>query len=410
MPINSEPLKTSPQHTVYRQTQAMASGPAGIDPKGGDFQAGFIPGISLCTVGEAIGHYAWCDPVFIDQIAKEGAKYGAGVKSRFTHPTMCSDGLGNYLGRLKNFRKSDDGQQALADLHLHPAAWDAPNGALAPYVLELAATDAKALATSIVFDLDDEAMRKFRAENQAATVDVIDGKEVTRSRFKSPDPNNTNNYDHVRLAKLWAGDLVDDPAANPGGLFAGHDPAAEATALVDFALGLSQNLPTLQTFDAVHPERIRQFVTNYLASHGLALTPTAAPPVDPRADLTAQLERYVAKFGAIKAAAYLLSEKYDWPAALEAHAAELADQLATNAKIYATQLDQDAAAHAKQLTEALAKIDDLEKRLAACNLGQPKPLSQRDPDTQPRPARFETLTPGQRQFVRHSSPPATSSN
>lgn len=93
------------------------------------------------------------------------------------------------------------------------------------------------------------------------------------SGFKSPDPLNVKNLPHARIGELRAGDVVDDPAANPTGLF--HRPnemLSQATGLLDFVFGKAQNTPALSAFGAeIAPERVREFVTTYLANSGLSI-------------------------------------------------------------------------------------------------------------------------------------------
>lgn len=71
-----------------------------------------------------------------------------GLKSRFAHPTLSSDGLGKFLGRARNARV--DGDRVRADLHLDPSSFATPAGNLGQYVLDLAASDPDALSSSLV--------------------------------------------------------------------------------------------------------------------------------------------------------------------------------------------------------------------------------------------------------------------
>ncbi|AMV16591.1 hypothetical protein [Planctomyces sp. SH-PL14] len=50
------------------------------------FEAGLIEGVSLITEGEALGHEAWIDSVFAQQVADALNASEKGVKSRFTIP------------------------------------------------------------------------------------------------------------------------------------------------------------------------------------------------------------------------------------------------------------------------------------------------------------------------------------
>lgn len=92
----------------------------------------------------------------------EGLGNGAkqGIRSRFTHPTLCEDGLGNYLGRARDFFLSEamaaDGSivpAVRADLFFDETAMQTPpkgGKPLGVYVMDLAESDPDALSSSIV--------------------------------------------------------------------------------------------------------------------------------------------------------------------------------------------------------------------------------------------------------------------
>ncbi|MEM1205105.1 MAG: hypothetical protein AAGN66_17880 [Acidobacteriota bacterium] len=244
-----------------------------VDREGGLYGAGIIPQVSLITCGEALGHYKWIDETFVQQVhdaVLAAGDEGVGVKSRFTHPGMSSDGLGKTVGRARDPQISDDGRQVYADLHILESAHRAPDGNLASYVMDLAEEDPETFAISIVFDRDVLAEEEFKLANSKAPA------PGESPFFESPDPDNVEHYDHVRLASLHAADFVDEPAANPGGLFHRVDVPAEATAAVAFVLGQSDEAPA-ETF-GVHPERARQFVGRYLANEGLAVVDVTEVP------------------------------------------------------------------------------------------------------------------------------------
>jgi len=88
-----------------------------------------------------------------------------GTKSRFTHPTMCDDGLGKFLGRAKNARMDTvklnrDGEVVLlhcvrADLYFNQTALDTPPSGGKPlgvYVMDLTESDPDAISSSVVID------------------------------------------------------------------------------------------------------------------------------------------------------------------------------------------------------------------------------------------------------------------
>lgn len=96
----------------------------------------------------------------IKKLVSMGRKNSQGLKSRFTHPSLSSDGLGSFLGRVKNIRQDTvtvkrDGEitpllAMRGDLHLAEAAFSSPRGNLGDYVLDLAEEDSDALSSSLV--------------------------------------------------------------------------------------------------------------------------------------------------------------------------------------------------------------------------------------------------------------------
>lgn len=236
-----------------------------IERDGGDFGAGLIRGFAVITRGEALGHGFWIDHDMLQSVASAINASDNGIKSRFTHPTMSSDGLGKYLGRVK--LAEVDGDVVRADLHLAESAKTTPDGNLADYVMDLAENDPDVFGTSIAFEIDFEATEQFMLDN---------GGERDRwgeiSGFESPDELNSQNMPHIRISELRAVDTVDEPAANPSGLFYATDIPAEADRLLSYALGLSDATPASTCF-GVDPDRASGFVQRFLNQHGLEVVP-----------------------------------------------------------------------------------------------------------------------------------------
>lgn len=116
-----------------------------------------------------------------------------GLKSRFKHPTLSSDGLGNFLGRAKDFRLDKtttfDGETVpavRADLHFSDTAFDSPSGNLGKYVMDLAEDDPEAMSTSLVlhaektqqFNEDDEPTELLWMPTRLFASDVVDTGEA----------------------------------------------------------------------------------------------------------------------------------------------------------------------------------------------------------------------------------------
>ena len=111
------------------------------------------------------------DRASLEALVKLGNAKQGGLKSRFTHPNMSSDGLGKFLGRARNLRmdKAVDartGRTVAAvrgDLHFDKTALETPpegGKPLGEYVMDLAESDPEALSSSIVVQADQEFRRK----------------------------------------------------------------------------------------------------------------------------------------------------------------------------------------------------------------------------------------------------------
>lgn len=96
-----------------------------------------------------------------------------GLKSRFTHPDMSSDGLGKHLGRSTNFslgtaldaRTKEKVPAVRADLAFNKTAMETPPNGGRPYgeyVMSLAETDPDAISSSLVVNGVDFFLRDKR--------------------------------------------------------------------------------------------------------------------------------------------------------------------------------------------------------------------------------------------------------
>lgn len=160
---------------------------------------GKIHGLALATEGEASGHGFHLDAMTTGQIAR----FGEGIKGRWTHPDACSDGLGKHLGRWHDLTVI--GKSAAGTFEFSRAAHqfqpDGLNVSAATYLMDRAeevlnGTEPKdVLGISIVsfFGLEES--------------EDSDGNTLTLARIENKDD-------------LEAADFVDSPAASDG-LFAG---------------------------------------------------------------------------------------------------------------------------------------------------------------------------------------------
>lgn len=222
-----------------------------ISREGGQFDAGYIKNFAVITKGEALGHEAWVDDEFVSQVGQQLMLAKKGIKSRYTHPNQCGDSFSKGLGRVY-FRDSGDGK-VRGDLHFWKAAHNTPDGNLAGFLLDMAEDDPEAFGASISFMRDPEAEAEFSAKNP-----------------ESPDSANVNNYPHVRLGELRFVDIVDEPAANPDGLFHRGGEVASAEAMLEYALGLREDKPSdCDTIFGIESSRLLGFVSNFLSQKGL---------------------------------------------------------------------------------------------------------------------------------------------
>jgi hypothetical protein len=378
--LNLNPLETP--STRFRSTVTRGIPEDAIERDGGDFGAGLIKRTAVISHGEALGHGLWIDSDFLAETADAINLTGTqGVKARFTHPDASGDSLGSYLGRVKDARV--EAGRVLADLHLAQSAHETPDGDLAGYVMTLAEEDPAAFGQSISFTRDIDAEERFLADNGADPEDT-DENGLDELGFLSPDELNANNLRHARLAELRAVDSVDEPAANPDGLFhAGQRRIArDAERLIGFALGVSNTPPTETAFN-IEPGRAAGFVSRYLKRNGLELravdseSPTKAEHMteaetttdattehEPsREDFAAELRKYTERFGAENGSAWFAAGT-DWPDALDAHASHLENELAAKT----------------------AQVEELRETLAALRTGEDEALDLGDPEPNEKPS------------------------
>src|SRR5262245_59501018 len=113
-----------------------------------------LSNVIIATAGRFKSGRGEFSPDGLREIARLANATREGLKSRFGHPSLLSDGLGNFLGRIRNARL--DGNRVRGDLHFDKTAFKTPRGDLASYVLRLAATDPEALAASLALEIKEE--------------------------------------------------------------------------------------------------------------------------------------------------------------------------------------------------------------------------------------------------------------
>jgi len=227
--------------------------------------------VAVITRGPAESHDLWCDETFLRQVADAINDEPGGVESRQTH-------FGPEIGVVK-LARVDEGI-VRADLHFHEPTPDAE------YFLRLAGDDSEALGLSIRFDRDLAAEEEFTAAHT----------DPEAGDFRSPDVTNVENFPHVRLACLHACDIVEEPAANPCGLFSRRDSEPAWDDLFAFVVGATNKPPAGNPF-GIDPRRFKEFAVNFLRRHRLTVGPkgtkrdvrTAAAPTDRRAAMLTRL-------------------------------------------------------------------------------------------------------------------------
>jgi hypothetical protein len=217
-----------------------------------DRDRNIIYGVSAAQAVEALGHDMVLDGKTIGQLVEHGNAARNGVKSRFTHPGLSSTGLGKYLGRMRNFRQ--EGDKAIADLHLADSAFKTPDGDLGTYVMDMAENDPDMFGMSVVIQ-----GRRVWTLADGTEMDVEDFKEGRRPE------NATTEKPVVRIKQLHAVDAVDEPAANRDGLFA----ARHLWATNSLSQEAFDDIDEYLSGAGVTPQRAFQFALAYFTARGV---------------------------------------------------------------------------------------------------------------------------------------------
>ena len=181
-----------------------------------------IKGCSICTAGPALGHGVYLDESFILEAYQLSDMSKLGLKARFGHPSMCNEALGTAVGRFTNFAISKDGKQLYGDLKFGEYA----DERYKKHIIGLAKEDPEAFGTSIVFSIG--SYYRKSPEGEEVDVDLSEDGRETYEAFEG-DPEELSEELYVRCGKMYGCDFVDEPAANPGGLFSSASPAHEVS-------------------------------------------------------------------------------------------------------------------------------------------------------------------------------------
>jgi hypothetical protein len=223
-----------------------------------DREAGIIRGASAMQAGEAKGKGVIIDETSLAQVVELGNKLPSGAKVRFTHPNPASDSLGKAIGRMKNF--SVIGDKAVGDIYLSQAAASSPYGDLRSYVAELADEDPESFGMSVCIDAGASWKLDDGSEVSALSADLAP--KAPGGNYRRP-ANAVGPLPFLRISKLKAVDVVDDPAANRDGLFAEPKAAqasitfSESTTTAEFSAEKKESHmkpEELKALKAKHPE------------------------------------------------------------------------------------------------------------------------------------------------------------
>jgi len=220
-----------------------------------DRNKGVIYGISLCTAGEAQGHGVYIDESFIQDVARLGQEKKLGLKARFGHPNMCGTALGTFIGRYKNIKTNEAQTQAFGDLYLSNDAKVTPNGDLYEYVLQMAENNPDMFGSSIAFSVGG----CYRKDQETGEKIKVTDEEARSGEFEKL---------YVEINKLFACDLVDEPAANDG-LFSAFSTNTIAGQVSEFfdknpqALNMLLDSPEILNAIKEHGDKIDEFVEKY---------------------------------------------------------------------------------------------------------------------------------------------------
>lgn len=233
-------ITTLPPSTTFR-TAPLMEAPQGVDRENNRILGAAI--IRRGNLNEGDTRLQFVDETTELQVYAMGNERAGGLKARFTHPSMSSDGLGKYLGRWTNFRR--DGEVIRADLQIADSAFTTPKGDLGSYIMDLAEEDPDSFGVSIAPVLDREAMKREEQE---------DGRQP------------------VRISKLIAADVVDEPAATSG-FFSREDDVRDLPAM---AVRLLDEHFAGAPADVISG-RVNGLLERYFRSRGLTMTTENEP-------------------------------------------------------------------------------------------------------------------------------------
>jgi hypothetical protein len=332
-----------------------------------DTEKGIIFGVAVNTEGEAKGHGVHLDKEFVEECTKQGNGKKSGLKCRFGHPNMSSTAFGTFLGRYKNFRTeyNKEGKAvSKADLHLSDSAKKAPGGDLYSYVLEMAEKEPDMFGTSIVFTRgrlyrkDKNGTKAFQyIKESERMLDVWyewdSGKKLSRE-----EENTLSEERYVELKELHQNDVVDEPAANPDGMFSAFSQDQIAAKVTQF---LDENE---KVFELFHDDEIRESFLEKYESYKKEKKQTEVIPMDEENQEAKTSEEEKSFFSKLFQFFKKSGMKFDEEAETEnSEAVETAEDESLEASEEAETEDSEAV-EVEQDKELSAKVENLNDMLA----------------------------------------------
>lgn len=255
--------------------------------------------VQIALEGEAKGHNVWLDRQFCEDVAAAGNAAGdAGVKVRFGHPAMCSDAIGTYLGRAKNFRvvdvtRRESGEKAagvIADVALDEHA------DRTEWIMNMSESAPDTFGQSIVFTYSDWKVKDADGNDHGYAQEVSepfdawckdhpeagDGAILAKHRelYDAWFGQSADGHIYAVLGKLHGTDFTDTPAATDG-VFSDKSLAAEAEQMLD-------EHPQILEVVERNPDSVRQFLTRVGLLERMGLVAAGADMV-PRAEADARV-------------------------------------------------------------------------------------------------------------------------
>lgn len=173
-PEQDNQVLSSERHTIRLSAQTITNPSFQVDKENG-----CINGVSICSLGPAIGHGFSIDGDFLSDVATIINSKSKGVKVHLGHPdTAIEDGSYSLVGKIGNARVEDN--RTVGNVKLRNYADSSPKGKLKQYLLDIASEDPDAIGLSIVFEYEVNEEGKMKATD-IVSVDFVDEPAANRN-------------------------------------------------------------------------------------------------------------------------------------------------------------------------------------------------------------------------------------